>query len=195
MGGKILNEGGQYAKINIQKSTKSYKLTYRIKFPKGFDWGRGGKIPGLGGGAVYTGCSDPTVRQNKDGWSSRIMWFENTEVAGNTPFFFPYIYYENMPEDCGNSFDKRLYIKDNTWYNISMFVKMNTETRSNGVLEIKIGTETLVKRTDMKWASKNFGKEINTLMMGIYRGGNKVNKWATAKDTEILFDNFKLTKG
>lgn len=43
----------------------------RMKFGKGFDWVRGGKLPGLCGADCITGCKDVT---GLDGWSARQMW-------------------------------------------------------------------------------------------------------------------------
>ena len=45
-------------------------LRYYFKFPTGRDWGKGGKLPGLYGGAegAESGCT------HGSGWSTRYMW-------------------------------------------------------------------------------------------------------------------------
>ncbi|MDR2732741.1 MAG: hypothetical protein LBB36_05935, partial [Fibromonadaceae bacterium] len=45
--------------------------SYRVKFEEGFEFVKGGKLPGLCGGACYTGGNTPL---QGDGWSARIMW-------------------------------------------------------------------------------------------------------------------------
>ncbi|KAJ2932123.1 hypothetical protein H1R20_g4960, partial [Candolleomyces eurysporus] len=51
-------------------------LTYELTFEDGFDWVKGGKLPGLRGGLNSTGCSvgnQPTG----DCFSARLMWRKN----------------------------------------------------------------------------------------------------------------------
>ncbi|TGV02742.1 polysaccharide lyase [Flavivirga rizhaonensis] len=186
------SNGGQFAKIPIQRSTNAYTLKYRIKFPSNFEWGLGGKIPGLSGGAAYSGCTGSQARSKGDGWTSRIMWTK--PLDGSAPHFYPYIYYSAMTGNCGNKFNKRYNIVKNKWYSVEMYVKMNTGTNSNGILRIKINGTTLINQTNMKWVTKNAGREIDGMMFGVYRGGNDSNWWVS-KDTNILFDSFQLIKG
>lgn len=46
----------------------------RMRFGPGFDWVRGGKLPGLCAGQCPTGC-DKSISPN-EGFSARIMWTE-----------------------------------------------------------------------------------------------------------------------
>ncbi len=185
------SNGGQFAQIPIQRSSNSYTLRYNVKFPNNFEFGKGGKIPGLAGGRAYSGCRSEETKRNGDGWSSRVMW---TDGGNNRPFFYPYVYYNGMPTRCGDSFNKKYYIQKNKWYTVEMFVKMNTGSSSNGVLRIKVNNQTLIQKNNMKWVTKNAGREIDKFMMGIFRGGND-SSWHVYKDTNILFDNFTLIKG
>jgi len=43
-------------------------MEYKVKFQEGFEWTKGGKLPGIGGGKVYAGGSDVSAG---DGWFSR----------------------------------------------------------------------------------------------------------------------------
>ena len=63
--------GGLQFSVNIP-SADEYWLSYQVKFEPGFDFRKGGKLPGLtSGGSRYTGGKKPTAG---DGWSARYMW-------------------------------------------------------------------------------------------------------------------------
>src|SRR5262249_33878972 len=48
-------------------------LSYAVKFPVGFDFGKGGMLPGLYGGAQ----GQSSAGQHGDGWSTRFAWSAN----------------------------------------------------------------------------------------------------------------------
>ncbi len=181
--------GGQFAKHSIQKSNH-YVLKYRVKFPNNFEWSKGGKLPGLGGGKTYTGCSGNAANAGGDGWTSRIMFRKENST---NPWLQPYVYYKGMPNRCGNSFNKKIFIQRNTWYNVRMEVKMNSGNNNNGLLDIKINGQTLYRNSNFRWVSKNSGREVDKLMNGIFRGGND-SRWHSSKDDFILFDTMQLIK-
>jgi len=181
--------GGQFAKHNIQKSNH-YILKYKVKFPGNFQWSKGGKLPGLGGGTTYSGCSGNQANSNGNGWTSRIMFRKENST---NPWFQPYIYYKGMPGRCGYNFNKKINITKNTWYNVRMEVKMNSGNNTNGLLDIRINGQVLYRNTNFRWVSKNSGREIDKLLTGIYRGGND-SRWHASIDNHILFDHIQLIK-
>ena len=69
------NEGGGVFRQKLPPLS-SRSLSYRVLFEKGFDFRRGGKLPGLGGGKANTGGNKPTG----DGWSARYMWGEDGKL-------------------------------------------------------------------------------------------------------------------
>ena len=58
---------------NFERAT----FSYRIRFTNGFDWPRGGKLPGLAGGRANTGGHPST---GLDGWSARNMWKKDNVI-------------------------------------------------------------------------------------------------------------------
>jgi hypothetical protein len=64
----------------LPKASTEISMSYRLKFSPGFDWKKGGKLPGLCGGegkgnaACPVGCS--TVSKDR-GFSTRLMWRED----------------------------------------------------------------------------------------------------------------------
>jgi hypothetical protein len=55
-------------------SFNSMMVTYEVAFDAGFDWVKGGKLPGLRGGLNSSGCSGGNESNGMDCFSSRIMW-------------------------------------------------------------------------------------------------------------------------
>jgi chitosanase len=53
-------------------------LNYSVKFPSGFDFGRGGMLPGLYGGEI----GQESGGQHGHGWSTRLIWRPSAGVVG-----------------------------------------------------------------------------------------------------------------
>ncbi|KAG6844568.1 hypothetical protein H0H87_005910 [Tephrocybe sp. NHM501043] len=71
------DSGAQF--INLWNATdgssfNSMLVTYEVAFDAGFDWVKGGKLPGLRGGLNSTGCSGGNQSDGKDCFSTRLMW-------------------------------------------------------------------------------------------------------------------------
>lgn len=60
----------------------SMLLSYEIAFEAGFDWVKGGKLPGLRGGLNSTGCSGGNQANGQDCFSTRVMWRANGSGEG-----------------------------------------------------------------------------------------------------------------
>ena len=52
----------------------SMMVSYELAFDEGFDWVKGGKLPGLRGGLNSTGCSGGNKADGLECFSSRLMW-------------------------------------------------------------------------------------------------------------------------
>ncbi len=58
--------------------SKAYTLSYRLYFEPGFDFAKGGKLPGLAAAAFDSGCSeDGNANRQPSNWSERLMWRAN----------------------------------------------------------------------------------------------------------------------
>ena len=55
-------------------SFRSMMVTYEVAFKKGFDWVKGGKLPGLRGGLDSNGCSGGNKADGLACFSVRMMW-------------------------------------------------------------------------------------------------------------------------
>ena len=73
-------EGGAQWLVELDTETEEAYLTYRVKFRDGFDFVRGGKLPGLAGGSAPSGNAPADGIR---GWTGRMMWRNNfTGVSG-----------------------------------------------------------------------------------------------------------------
>jgi len=62
-------------------------VSYEVAFDAGFDWVKGGKLPGLRGGLNSTGCSGGNEATGLDCFSTRLMWRKNG--AGEVYAYIP----------------------------------------------------------------------------------------------------------
>lgn len=60
-------------------------LSYEVAFDKGFQWVKGGKLPGLRGGSDTSGCEGGAEPNGTDCWSTRLMWRTAGEGEGMSP--------------------------------------------------------------------------------------------------------------
>lgn len=62
-------------------------VTYEVAFDAGFDWVKGGKLPGIRGGLNSSGCSGGHESTGKDCFSTRLMWRKNGAGEGMSFLF------------------------------------------------------------------------------------------------------------
>lgn len=61
---------------------QSMVVSYEVAFDSGFDWVKGGKLPGLRGGPNATGCSGGNEPSGADCFSTRLMWRKGGDGEG-----------------------------------------------------------------------------------------------------------------
>ena len=132
--------------------SKAYTLSYKVFFEPGFDFAKGGKLPGLAARAFDSGCTeDGSSKRSGDNWSVRLMWRANgrvelysydqsrpsgscgintliDHVAGEPPYEVP----GQIP--AGST---KFRFTPNVWYTITLGVKVND---NNSVVYKKDGS-------------------------------------------------------
>ena len=120
--------------------SKAYTLTYLVYFEPGFDFAKGGKLPGLAANVFDSGCTeDGSAKRSGSSWSLRLMWRANgrvelysydqsrpsgscgintliDQVAGEPPYEVP----GQIP-----SGSTKFRFKPGVWYTITLGVKVN----------------------------------------------------------------------
>ncbi len=177
--------GAQW-RIPIEPADEYY-FSYKLKFEKGFDFVKGGKLPGLAGGDGNCGGNVPN---GYDGWSARMMFWE----GGKLSF---YVYFPDQSSKWG----ERLFLKEQNgdtvricpggWHNITQYLKMNTLGKVDGVLKgwfdgrAVFFSDRMVFRKDEKL-------KVDQVFYSVFMGGGD-SSWASAKTEYICFDDFRVS--
>jgi hypothetical protein len=178
--------GGMVANIDIPDDD-AYEVTFSVKSHSTFDWSRGGKIGfGFRIGEGNTGCNKA---DDGNGGSARLMWY--TDNSGRT-YFRPYVYYKDMPGNCGNDFGKSYpasgSLSKGTWYTVKITVRSNTGSNSNGAITYTVNGTILYSDTSFRWTTNDSQRLIKTLAFHTFRGGSD-SYWESDADSYIYYDN------
>jgi hypothetical protein len=171
------NDGGIGARATLI-SKQSYTLEYQVKFDSGFQWVKGGKLPGLAGGTAPTGGNPPT---DGKGFSARFMWRQNGLLVA-------YLYYIDQNGQYGEDVSTGFYLPINEWVNIKQYIQMNTGSNTNGKLQVWVNGVEKINKT-IRWMTS--GHQVNKLYFDTFFGGNDAS-WAPSVDCYTRLDNMKL---
>lgn len=161
-------------------SRESAEMRYTVRFSAGFDWVKGGKLPGLCGGPRNVSGGRPADGHN--GFSARLMW--RADGRGEA-----YLYHLNQPDRYGDRvpFPPDFRFPTDTAIHVRMQVVMNEPGRKNGKIQIwirhgddeKTAEREVVHRTDLAWRSvATFG--IDSLYFETFHGGSDIS-WSPQK--------------
>lgn len=185
----LTGAGGVISNIDVSDGSE-YQLSYTIRFHSAFDFSRGGKLGfGFLVGEGNTG-GDPGWDGN--GGSLRLMWYNN----GSRTYFHPYVYYRDQPGEFGNNFGKSFpssgSINVGQTYTVTMYIKSNTGSNTDGRARIVIDGVTLLD-TPIRWTTNDAQRLIKRVSFHTFRGGSQ-SHWMSATDGYIYYDNFSITK-
>jgi len=150
-----------------------YSLNYDLYFEPGYDWARGGKLPGLSAKEWDSGCSiegdglptDPGPAR----WSVRLMWRAN----GTNEL---YVYDQNrVPGACGTRSPTPITFTTGRWYAITIYVKLNTTaTSTDGIAGLYIDGQVARQETGIRFrAETTSNSRINQIFFSTFYGGNE----------------------
>jgi hypothetical protein len=172
-------------KIPFPEQVENAVLSYKVFFQDGFDFVKGGKLPGLAGGTGNTGGLIPN---GYDGWSVRFMFKEHGSLCA-------YIYSVKMEGQFGDKeFFKHsgnlIYLKTGTWNTITLNLTMNSPDKEDGIVLCKVnGTEALA--LDSACFRKTYGLKIDHLLFSCFMGGDDAS-YAPKQDQFLLFKDFQI---
>lgn len=175
--------GSQF--IKTIPDSEEYYLDYYMKFEEGFDFQKGGKLPGLtSGGALWTGGTHP---ENGEGWSARYMWLDNGRMV-------VYLYYVDMPGAYGEPIELNMRFVPGKWYRLTQRIKLNdvyTPGNGNGVIQVWVDGVEVVNREDLRLRFEGQGF-IDSFYFSTFFGGADAS-WAPDVDSYTRFDSFRVT--
>lgn len=190
---------------NVDLTTASEAIfSYSVLFPTGFDFVKGGKLPGFYGGdddAVAMGCSGG--RRDPRCFSSRLMWRPGGEGELYTylPSYSDPLYKANEIQcslsnsTCNPQYGASLMRGSFTftpgqWKTMAQRLKLNTVGNANGELELFVDGQSTIKATGLILTGSNLGR-IRGLFMQSFFGGS-TQDWATPKDQDVYFADLSV---
>lgn len=173
-----------------------YTLKYSFRFLSEWDFGLGGKVPGISGGSGPAG-GRPTV----DGMSHRIMWRQDARDNNGTVRTYLESYHYWLGQfrryEAGDSRSRhgdRTYLvpaRRNQWYDIGMQVRLDSG-QERGRLIVTVNGVTRYNRQHTYY-TRNANWQMNQLMHVFFYGGGSTD-WAPSRDTRLMFDNLNVTQ-
>jgi hypothetical protein len=155
-------------------------LQYRVMFDRDFAWVKGGKLPGLGGGTLPTGCvADGEFR----GFTTRLMWREGGQA-------FSYLYYPGKSARCGDYAPLKASFRKGQWHVVMQHVVLNEPGQANGQLQQYLDGALLLDLRHQVWRE---GEDvtIDGIKMDTFFGGGTA-AWAPVADQFAYFDGFRV---
>ena len=190
--------GAQWS-LELDVSVDELYLSYRVQFGSGFDFVRGGKLPGLAGGTSPTGSTQAT---GLNGWTGRMMWrtdFNGVSGEPEQPTAFGIEYAKHttsgFAQDGRQEDDTpftaadggRVEYVSGQWYEITQRIQMNTPGQFDGIQQVWVDGELVYNETDLQFRTTD-QFAIDQLYFSTFFGGN--DDWATSKDEVVYFDDF-----
>lgn len=173
--------------------TKNVEFSYKIFAPSGFNWVKGGKLPGIWFGDIGANGGN----HNVNGSSFRIMWRENgdleaylyTQAKQNVQFYNQSGLVDN--NEYGTSLWRGMFtLQPNSWNTITLKASINSDKDVfNGHIGLTVNNVTKTFN-EMNWGNPNIN--IEGLMMHTFFGGSDAT-WATPVDQHLYFKDFNIT--
>lgn len=177
------SEGGAQFRVRLPSSHDRLFVAYRVRFAPGFDFVRGGKLPGLFGGTGNTGGERPT---GTDGWSGRMMWRELGRAV-------QYLYHPDQPTVYGEDLDWDLAAErrfDAEWHVVEHEIVMNTPGARDGAVRGWWDGEPALERTGLRFRDVDTFA-IDGFYFSTFFGGSDAT-WAATRDEHVDFDTFVI---
>jgi hypothetical protein len=173
--------GGAQAKLSIASGpTTDVTLTYQIRFPVGFQWVKGGKLPGLCGGQCWTGSDN-----GAGGWAARFMW----RPGGAGEVLLSDATTTGYGTDLG--IGDWTFLADGQWHTLTEHVTMNTPGQPNGSIVVTYAGVQVADFTGITFRATGDTDEIDSLMFSTFFGGHD-SSWAPSATMAIDFAGFTL---
>ena len=173
--------GGCQFKVPLDASYDELHVSYRVRFGEGFDFVKGGKLPGLCGGECNTGGEVPT---GSDGWSARLMWRSDGDVT-------QYVYHPAQSGEWGDDFywdqGGQRSFQPGSWHTVQTRIVMNTPGEEDGVVQSWFDGELALDRAQIRYRDVDTFS-IDTLYFSTFFGGSG-STWAPTADETVDFDD------
>ncbi len=152
-------------------------LSYEVRFPVGFQFVKGGKLPGLyGGDEPFSGGA-----HTSNGWSARLMW--RTGGAGEV-----YAYFADTT-GYGDSIQRGAFhwLADGEFHPVVETVTINSPGESNGVVTLDYDGRRVITATGLDITHRNV--PVGGVFFSTFFGGHDAS-WAPTTAQHVDFTAF-----
>jgi hypothetical protein len=157
-------------------------LRYYLRFQPGFDFVKGGKLPGLYGGTVTSGRHIP---DGSNGFSTRYMW--RRSGAGEVYAYLP------SSVEHGTSLGRGSWsFTPGQWICIEQAVQLNTPGRADGSVSVWLDGKLVFNQPDLSYRTTDKLK-IDGLFFSTFFGGGD-SSWASPADQYTDFAAFAISE-
>jgi hypothetical protein len=198
---KVTYEGGKFGPhatdrkqiyVELDKPLAEATCSYEVFFPANFDFNRGGKLPGIASNKAISGGNKAI-----DDYSVRCMW--RTNGMGEAYVYVPpALMSKDYKKSCtesnpqyGDSIGRgSFHFKKNAWNKITIYTKLNTPGKDDGVLRVSHDGKTVI---DVKCMCYRRDKAVMTryAMFSTFFGGS-TQDWAPKSTQTAKFRNFTV---
>jgi hypothetical protein len=174
-------DGGVQAYLHFPNgSLDQARLRYYVRFQPGFDFVKGGKLPGLYGGTVTAGRRIP---DGTNGFSTRYMW--RRAGAGEVYAYLP------SSVSHGTSLGRNSWqFKPGQWTLTEQEVRLNTPGQADGSITVWVNGTQVFQQTGMVYRTTR-NLKIDGLFFSTFFGGGDAS-WASPSDQHAEFAEFSV---
>ena len=147
---------------------------YQVRFAEGFDFVKGGKLPGLAGGKATSGLKRPTG----DGWTARLMWRKRGAAV-------LYLYHMDQRRRQGDDFPLSISFRPGVWHQVRQEVRVNQPGKSDGRIQIWIDGKKSLDQQSLRLRSGDQAP-VDRFYFSTFFGGSGVD-WAPSEDQTVDF--------
>jgi len=185
---------GLYASPVDLAGKRSVRLEYNLLFGEGFDFVKGGKLPGLYGG--HTSCAGGAESENC--FSTRFMWRRGGD--GEVYAYMPNQQVDGFCEepDVHCNYDYGHSLGRGAWrfevgvdQLISQTVTLNTPGTMDGSVTVMLNGNEVYRREQLNIRQSSEVEVLGIMLFSFYGGSDP--SWAPSYDTYAYFRNFTLS--
>lgn len=174
-----------FARISGMKAAfDSLYLRYYVYFDDGFDFVKGGKLPGLMGGGNSWSRSGGDQPDGINGWTMRFMW-----RTGGEAVVYAYLPGGKYKEgDWGTDIKTGKSFVTGKWHCVEQFVKVNTVGVDNGKLKVWLDDQLVLDLSDVRYLTRlSDTTRVGGIYVSTFHGGNTAD-WAPTVTSYARFD-------
>lgn len=176
-------EGGAgfYARFHQLEGAERACLKYQVRFEAGFDFVKGGKLPGLYGGDAPSGGDDVS---GEDGFSMRFMWREDGQGE-------LYEYVANKESDYGDSVGRGKWtFPTGEWITVEQELILNDPDSDNGIARVWVDGQPILEQRGIVYRTTD-EVSVDGVMFSTFFGGHG-EEWRTPRDQTADFGAFEV---